>query len=96
MARYKAYHAQENHWPEIAKSIKEAGIRDMEVYLVGNRMFMVMEVDETFSHEKKAALDASNPRVQEWERLMSGFQQQLPWAEDEEKWMPTELIFKLY
>lgn len=95
MEQYKAYHARENHWPEIAQSIKDAGITDMEIYLVGNRMFMVMEVDETFSFSKKAEMDAANPRVQEWENLMSGFQQQLPWAKDGEKWMPTEQIFKL-
>lgn len=95
MEQYKAYHAPENHWPDIAQSIKEAGIADMEIYLVGNRMFMIMEVDETFSFDKKAEMDAANPRVQEWENLMSTFQQALPWAQEGEKWMPTDLIFKL-
>lgn len=95
IAQYKFYHAAENHWPEIAESIKESGILDMQIYLSGNRMFMIMEVDESFSFEKKARMDASNPRVQEWEKLMSSFQQKLPWAAEDEKWTQTELIFKL-
>lgn len=96
MAKYKAYHQRENHWPEIAQSIKDSGILDMEIYLVGNRMFMLMEVDETFSFDKKRKMDQENARVQEWENLMSVFQQHLPWARNGEKWMQTEMIFKLY
>lgn len=95
MEKYKAYHAPEHHWPAIAQSIRDAGVVDMEIYLVGNRMFMVMEVDETFSFARKEQMDAENPRVQEWETLMSTFQQRLPWAKEGEKWMPTELIYKL-
>ena len=63
---YKAYHAAGNAWPEITKSIKDAGIVDMQIYLTGNRMFMIMEVDDTFDPVKKAAMDANNPKVQEW------------------------------
>jgi L-rhamnose mutarotase len=54
-----------------------------------------MEVDETFDPEKKAAMDAANPKVQEWEALMWQFQQPLPWAKEGVKWVPMERIFKL-
>ena len=94
MAQYKAFHGVD-YWPEIGQSIRDTGILDMEIYLVGNRMFMIMEVDETFSFERKAQMDAANPRVREWENLMSTFQQKLPWAAEGEKWMLTELIYKL-
>ncbi len=92
---YKAYHATGNAWPEIPKSIRDAGVVDMEIYLIGNRLFMIMEVDETFSFETKAKMDAENPKVQEWEELMWKYQQELPWAQKGEKWMPMEQIFKL-
>ncbi|WP_282080290.1 L-rhamnose mutarotase [Aquimarina algiphila] len=95
IAEYKNYHAEGNAWPEITKSIKDAGIRDMQIYLTGNRMFMIMEVDETFDPEKKAAMDADNPKVQEWEQLMWKYQQGLPWAKDGEKWIMMEQVFKL-
>lgn len=95
IAEYKAYHAEGKAWPEITKSIKDAGIIDMQIYLTGNRMFMIMEVDETFDAEKKAKMDADNARVQEWENLMWNYQQELPWAKDGEKWIELEQIFQL-
>ncbi|ADV49800.1 protein of unknown function DUF718 [Cellulophaga algicola DSM 14237] len=95
IAEYKAYHAEGKAWPEITKSIKDAGIVDMQIYLTGNRMFMIMEVNETFNPDKKAAMDAQNPKVQEWENLMWDYQQELPWAEKGEKWMALDKIFQL-
>jgi L-rhamnose mutarotase len=95
IAEYKAYHAKGNAWPEITKSIKNAGIVDMEIYLTGNRMFMIMEVDTTFDPAKKAKMDAENPKVQEWEKLMWHYQQELPWAKQGEKWIALEKVFKL-
>lgn len=92
---YKAYHAEGKAWPEITKSIKDAGIIDMQIYLTGNRMFMIMEVDDTFDPEKKAEMDANNPKVQEWEDLMWDYQQELPWAAKGEKWIPLDKIFQL-
>lgn len=90
---YKRYHEQ--IWPEITQSIKESGIEDMEIYLFGNRLFMIMEVNERFSFASKAAADRNNPRVQEWETLMWKFQQPLPQAKQGEKWMLMEKIFTL-
>jgi len=92
---YKAFHAQGKVWPEITKSIKDAGIVDMQIYLTGNRMFMIVETDDSFSPEKKADMDTKNPFVQDWERLMWNYQQKLPWAKEGEKWIPLEKIFQL-
>jgi L-rhamnose mutarotase len=93
IAEYKRYH--EKIWPEITKSIKDASIRDLEIYLQGTRMFMILEADETFSFEKKAEADRTNPKVQEWETLMWKFQKALPQAHPGEKWLLMERIFKL-
>ena len=92
---YKHYHAKGNAWPEITKSIKDSGIIDMEIYILANRMFMIMEVDETFSPERKQKMDATNTKVQEWENLMWKFQQAPPGTKEVEKWLPMERIFKL-
>ena len=93
IAEYRKHHEQ--IWPEITKSIKDSGIEDMEIYLLGTRMFMIMEVNDAFSFEAKARADRDNPKVQEWERLMWKFQQALPEAKPGEKWMQMERIFKL-
>ena len=93
IAKYKKYHAAV--WPAIIKSIKDAGIQDLEIYCIGNRLFMIMTVNEDFSFEEKAAADAANPVVQEWEELMWKYQQALPTAAPGEKWMLMEKIFQL-
>ena len=95
ISEYKKYHTQENVWPEITQSIKDAGIIDMEIYITGNRMFMIIEVDKTFDPIKKNEMDANNLKVQEWEKLMWNFQQKNPWAKDGEKWVKLEKRFKL-
>jgi L-rhamnose mutarotase len=90
---YKRYH--ESIWPEITKSIKDSGIEDMEIYLFGNRLFMIMQVTDSFSFAAKADADRNDPKVQEWETLMWKFQQPLPQAKPGEKWMLMENIFTL-
>ncbi len=93
IAEYKCHH--ENVWPEVLKSIRDSGILDLEIYLLGTRMFMVMEVDDRFSFEAKAKLDLNNPKVQEWEELMWRFQKALPGSRPGEKWLLMERVFKL-
>ena len=93
IAEYKRYH--EKIWPEITKSIKDEGILDLEIYLRGTRLFMILEVDDNFSLEKKAEADRRNPKVQQWEDLMWKFQKALPEAQPGEKWLSMERIFVL-
>ena len=90
---YEKYHQQV--WPEILESIRSAGIESLEIYRKENRLFMIMEVNEDFSFEKKSAADAANTKVQEWETLMWKYQQALPSAKPGEKWMLMEEIFEL-
>jgi len=93
IAEYKRHH--EKIWPEITKSIREAGIDDMEIYLLGTRMFMIIDAADAFSFEAKAKADQRNPKVREWEQLMWKFQQALPEGKRGEKWLLMERIFKL-
>ena len=93
IAEYENYH--KNVWPEIIKSIKGSGIGVLDIYRTGNRMFMIIEASDDFSFDKKATMDAENPKVQEWEELMWKFQQPLPWARTGEKWILMDKIFEL-
>jgi L-rhamnose mutarotase len=82
-------------WPEILQSIKGAGIEKMEIYRFSSRLFMIMEVNDDFSFEKKAKADEGNEKVQEWESLMWKYQQPLAEAKHGEKWMLMDKIFEL-
>ncbi|MFF5380094.1 L-rhamnose mutarotase [Pedobacter suwonensis] len=93
IAEYEAYHV--NGWPEIKRSIIDSGILDMQIYRVSNRLFMIMETKDDFSFDKKALMDASNPKVEEWEKLMWKYQQALPFANPGEKWVLMKNIFQL-
>jgi len=93
IAEYKGYH--EHIWPEIDASLRESGIQDAEIYLLGTRLFMILEVDDHFSFDAKAKADLKNEKVQEWEALMWKFQKPLPQAKPGEKWLLMERIFKL-
>ena len=85
----------ERIWPEIASSIRDAGITGMEIWRTGNRLTMVMETDDRFHAAAKAAADEVNPKVAEWEALMWRFQLPLPWADPGQKWVPMTRIFDL-
>ena len=93
IAEYEAFHKAV--WPEILDSITSAGVQKLEIYRIENRLFMIMETTRDFSFEKKAAMDAANPKVQEWENLMWTYQQALPSAKPGEKWKLMNKIFEL-
>jgi L-rhamnose mutarotase len=93
ISEYKRYHVK--IWPEVKQSLYDAGIVNMEIYLAGTRLFMIMDVNDQFSLSAKAAADAANPRVQEWERLMEQFQQELPQSRPGQKWVVMERVFDL-
>ena len=93
IGEYESYHR--NVWPEILKSIRDSGIDHMEIYRLGNRLFMIMEVNDFFSFEEKQKADEVNPKVQEWETLMWKYQQALPGAKPGEKWMLMDRIFQV-
>ena len=93
IAEYKRYHRR--IWPEITESIRSSGIETMEIYLLGTRMFMIMEVADGFSFDAKVKADLANPKVREWEEVMWKFQQPLPNSKPGEKWLLMEKIFEL-
>ena len=91
IAGYEEYHRKV--WPEVLESLGNSGIINMEIYRISNRLFMIIEVEDNFSFEKKAKMDKTNVKVQEWEVLMWDYQQALPIAKPGEKWLPMKKIF---
>jgi L-rhamnose mutarotase len=93
IAEYKRHH--EKIWPEIRDSLFDSGVTNMEIYLHGTRMFMIMDVTDDFSFDKKAQMDAANPKVLEWEALMGNFQAVPAGADSVRRWSPMEKVFDL-
>jgi L-rhamnose mutarotase len=93
IAEYEQWHRAV--WPEVLQSITQAGIEAMEIYRFADRLFMIMDVKDSFSFEAKDAADAANAKVQEWEQLMWKYQKPLPQAKPGEKWMLLNRVFKL-
>lgn len=94
ISEYEQYHAPGSAWPEVTQNDLDAGILNLQIYRTGNRMFMIMDTDDEFTFEKKAAMDATQPKVQEWEKLMWKYQVPLPWAKEGEKWILMNKIFQ--
>jgi L-rhamnose mutarotase len=92
---YKKVHAPGAVWPEITKGMKEVGIIDMEIYLLGTRLFMIMDTVPDFDHDKAMKELAEKPRQAEWEAFVSRFQETSADASADEKWQLMERIFKL-
>lgn len=93
IAEYERQHARV--WPDVEASLRASGIERLEIYRTGNRLFMILEASPEFSFDAKAEVDAANPRVQEWERLMWTYQRALPWARPGEKWVLMDRVYEL-
>ena len=92
---YKKVHAAGNSWPEITQGMIDVGILDMEIYIVGTRLFMIMDTVPDFDHERDMARLAAMPRQSEWEAYVSRFQKTSAGASADEKWQLVERIYKL-
>ncbi len=95
IARYRQWHAPGQVPAAINESMRTAGIAALEIYLVGNRMFMILTPGPDFDPAAKAVADAASEEVQKWETLMWEFQQALPFAAPGQKWLPMERIYSL-
>ena len=92
---YKKVHAAGAVWPEITQGMIDVGILDMEIYITGTRLFMIMDTVPDFDHEKAMIELAAKPRQSEWEAYVSRFQRTSAEASADEKWQLIERIYKL-
>jgi len=95
IAEYKRLHERGGAWPEIGQGIRQVGIIDMEIYIRGTTLFMIMDTAADFDHDKAMAELGKLPRQAEWEALMSKFQKTSRDASAAQKWQLVERIFKL-
>ena len=96
IAEYKRRHSQAEAWPEILAGIREVGILDMQIFILGTRLVMIVETPIDFEWDSAMARLATLPRQQEWEDYMAIFQQCAEGATSDEKWQMMERMFYLY
>ena len=96
IAEYVKRHSEAEAWPEIRAGIREVGILEMELYILGTRLFMIVETPLDFDWETAMARLATLPRQAEWEAYMSIFQQADATATSAEKWQLMDRMFYLY
>ena len=93
---YLKWHSDEYHWKEIRDGIKAVGILEMEIYILGTRLVMIVDAPEDFDWQ--AAMDklATLPRQAEWEAFVARLQGCRADARSDEKWQMMERMFYLY
>ncbi len=90
--QYKEYHR--HVWPEVIELLGSVGILDMKIFLLGRRMFMLMQADDDFQPDRDfARLEASSERYNEWQRTMDQFQERVAEAKPGEHWAAMEKVF---
>lgn len=96
IAEYRRRHAEGNVWPEILEGIRSVGILEMEIYILGTRLVMIVETPEDFDWNTAMTRLAGLPRQDEWEATMAIFQDADPSATSAGKWRLMERMFHLY
>jgi L-rhamnose mutarotase len=93
--QYKNVHGINNAWPEITQGMKDVGIIDMEIYIHGNILFMIMDTTADFDHEKAMTVLVTKPRQKEWESFVSKFQNTDSEATAAGKWTLMDRIYEM-
>ena len=96
IAEYRRRHSQEHIWKEVPEGIREVGILEMEIYLLGTRLFMIVETPLDFDWDTALARLGTLPRQAEWEDYMAEFQLVKAGMSSAEKWQMMDRIFHLY
>lgn len=94
IARYREWHRAGGPPAAVTEAIRADDVRELEIWLVGDRMFMILEQGDAYDPVAKLARDAANPDVQAWDALMRTFQKPLPFAPDQ-TWVEMARIYAL-
>lgn len=96
LREYKKWHSKEHHWKEIRDGIRQVGILEMEIYILGRRLVMIVDAPLDFDWTTSMNRLATLPRQAEWEAFVSQFQGCSPDATSDQKWQMTERMFHIY
>jgi len=93
---YIKQHSKAHMWREIIDGIKAVGILEMELYIQGNRLVLIVETPLDFDWDKAMSKLAKLPRQQEWEDWNAQYQDCKIGETSDEKWKLMDRMFHLY
>ncbi len=93
IASYREQH--QKVWPGVTARLREVGVHEMHIYLLGRRLFMQIDTDDSFDPKRDFVRINEDPVSQEWNTLMGTLQERAPEAAPDEWWAPMELVFDL-
>jgi L-rhamnose mutarotase len=96
LAQYRYWHSEEHHWREIREGIRAVGILEMELYMLGNKLVMIVDAPADLNWQEAMDRLGTLPRQAEWEAFVARFQGCSADARSDEKWQMAERIFHLY
>jgi L-rhamnose mutarotase len=96
IAEYRRRHSRGEVWPEVLQGIRDCGLLEMEIYILGTRLVMICEAPLDVDWDEAMRRMASGPRQAEWEAFMAVFQQCDPGQTSDEKWQMMERMFHVY
>ena len=96
IAAYRLRHSKGQIWPEIIEGLRAVGVLEMEIYIHGNLLVMIVEAPADVDWEEAMSRVACMPRQQEWEDFMAVFQQAAPGVSGGEKWTGMERMFHFW
>ena len=91
IAKYEEYHR--NVWPEVIDALTGIGIERMEIFRSGNHLFMYCTVPDEFDPRRDFQSYTDSKRAEEWNYLMSTFQQKVSEATESDWWFPMSQAF---
>lgn len=94
--QYRIAHDKQHFWKEIGEGIKAVGILEMELYILGNRLVMIVDAPIDFDWDKAMKKLATLPHQAEWEEHVAQFQKCDTHATSDEKWKMMERMFHIY
>lgn len=96
IAAYRRIHSKEGIWPEILQGIKDSGILEMEIYILGTQLVMIVEMPVDLDWDATMAKMGAGPRQAEWEEFVAQYQKAAPGQSSDEKWRMMERMFHFY
>jgi L-rhamnose mutarotase len=90
---YKQHHR--SPWPDVVDCLKQIGVTEMRIFLIGRRLFMYMEAIDGFDPSRDFPKLNEQARYREWDELMRTMQERAPEAREDDWWSPMEEVFDL-